>query len=195
MGILLKDNRAFIMFKVLLTVALIGAASADLTCEDCSDIGTRTSAEWIRDEAISAEVGLIEEAVCSQAPDMETCEAELPQFWKYIALALFDPATGWYSPSSLCSDVCVKKTFLAHLTCDECSARLYTSTEFMADEETIAGVVSAFIGSDFCSSIYGEDNVADCNEGIEIVVPTALRIFATTEDQWINGWCKDLGCE
>ena len=54
-------------------------------------------------EAIAAEVDLIEEEVCSQAPDMETCHAGLPEFWRYIALALFDPQMGWFSPSSLCT--------------------------------------------------------------------------------------------
>ena len=63
----------------------------------------------------------------------------------------------------------------------------------MADEETIAGVVNAFVTSDFCSGYY-PDNVTECIDGLEIVIPTALRIFATTGDQWINDWCKDLGC-
>ena len=64
----------------------------------------------------------------------------------------------------------------------------------MGDEETIVNVVSDFTSSDFCSSIYGEFEEG-CKQGVEVVLPIAMRTFSTTGDQWIAGWCSDLGCE
>ena len=54
-------------------------------------------------EALQAEVDLIADDFCAQTTDMEVCQADLPEFWRNVALALFDPEMGWFSPSSLCS--------------------------------------------------------------------------------------------
>merc|ERR1711862_557180 len=86
---IVKETRITLnMFKVLITIALVGAVFADDTCEDCSMVGTKTSAAFTTAEAIKAESDLILDEVCAAAVDLEECLAGFPAYWGNIALAL-----------------------------------------------------------------------------------------------------------
>ena len=54
-------------------------------------------------EAIQRQIDLIQQPVCHKAPNPEECNTHLPDFWKAIAMALFNPDNGWFSPSEFCA--------------------------------------------------------------------------------------------
>merc|ERR1719431_983376 len=109
------------MIKLLATLALIGAAVAELTCEDCTMIGEKVS-------AIASSPGEIEEmldallqsGVCQKFDNVEGCMQNLPVFWDTVAKALFDAKTGWFSSRYLCHDVCSARSIVSAPACEDC---------------------------------------------------------------------------
>jgi hypothetical protein len=182
------------MFKVVLSLALIGASSAQLSCEDCSMIGNTLSGIMNTEENIQAQVDFLVGPVCENAPQELDCMNNFPRLWPYISAVIFDPAQGWFAPANLCSDVCMKKSFLKNPSCDDCELRLYGSISFMADEEIQVQVVSDFINNGFCDQFEGDD-VGLCMGGIELALPTAMTVLSTTGDLWIKDFCgNDIMC-
>merc|ERR1719154_1012840 len=165
------------MIKVVLAIALVGAVSAELSCEDCSHIGGKISHEMTTPEQIHHQVEMIKNPVCHKAPE----------FWHAIAMELFNAKHGWFAPSNLCGDVCAKKTIVGAPLCHDCTQRLDMSLKAMEDPEKQMEVVAAFGESDFCMG-FGED-VGMCMEGLELVIPTAMHVLAGNGHQHAHDFC------
>ena len=79
-------------------------------------------------------------------------------------------------------------------SCDDCVARVYGSTGYMADEEIQIQAVADFIDGGFCAQ-FGDENVEACGTALEIVLPTAMSMFAAADVQWAVDFCTaSIGC-
>merc|ERR1712020_245299 len=186
------------MMKVFVSLLLLGAASAELTCEDCSMIGEKVSAAATTPEAIQGMLDmLVESGVCEKFPDnVEECMLNLPVFWNALAKAMFDAETGWFSSQYLCHAVCVPfaRSVLSAPSCVDCDKILYESLGHMGDKEKEKAVIQMFKDSNFCDQ-FGEENMEQCMSGLEIVIPDIMYLLSSTGDQWIKHFCaEDVGC-
>merc|ERR1711953_193178 len=153
------------MITLILASALTALASASAnTRTDCTALvnalreGT-TSFQGIRDQQ-----AILVGALCPSSEDPAQCEAELPDFWRAIALSLW-PA--YYTPEAewMCADTCADPQ--DHLvTCDECCNVILETFNQLADPRTIDIVVERFLASDFCSTIPNDR----CPEFLEAVL-------------------------
>merc|ERR1712142_836612 len=156
--------------QIVFLALLVASSQAQLTCDECSNIGTLLSDEILKPESIDAEVALILEAICSMAPADEECESKLPSFWALVAADLFSRDYGWFSPSVMCMVECgAAKSPLTGLTCDDCDAKLSSQLTQLGTEESIVAIMDAFHENDWCELHF---------TGLELVLEVALPIFA-----------------
>merc|ERR1712141_552519 len=185
------------MIKVLLSFVLLGAASAELACEDCRMIGEKVSAAASTPESIQVMLEmLLESGVCEKFPDnVEECMLNLPPFWNAVATAMFDARTGWFSSQYLCHAACpAARSMLTAPSCVECDKVLYESLGHMGDKDKEKAVVQMFKDSNFCDQ-FGEENMEQCMGALDIVIPDAMYLLSGTGDQWIKQFCaEDVGC-
>merc|ERR1712203_1319590 len=180
------------MLKFGALLALIGAANAMMSCEDCQIISKLVSAGAVSDEAIRAELEIIWDPVCSHVQDVESCHEHLPNFWAKIAVALFDAEHGWFSARHICHQQCAAKTLSARPACHDCQHMLGQSVHHMADEQAIQNTIHGFDNSHFCHDF--EDHQA-CRDAYHHVLPPAMHALSRSGDQWIDKFCADdAGC-
>merc|ERR1711973_616426 len=174
MGIIINIK----MFKFIVTLALIGAANAMMSCEDCQMVSKIVSESVVTEEAIRLELELIRDPVCGHAVNVEHCQESLPDFWAKVAVALFDAEHGWFSARHMCHQQCGAKTLTSQPTCHDCHHILGQSLHHMADEQAIQNTIHGFDNSHFCHDF-----------------PPAMHALARSGDQWINKFCaEDAGC-
>jgi len=165
--------------QIVFLALLVASSQAQLTCDECSNIGTLLSDEILKPESIDAEVALILEAICSMAPADEECESKLPSFWALVATDLFSRDYGWFSPAVMCMVECgAAKNPLTGLTCDDCDAKLSTQLTQLGTEESIVAIMDAFHENDWCETHFTELEHDYCHERLELVLEVALPIFA-----------------
>jgi len=187
-----KARFEFIMIKVVLTLALVAIASAELSCEDCSMMGAKASAILTTQEMIDQQVEMIMKPVCDRAPDVEECMEKLPMFYQKVAMSMFNADHGWFDSSNLCGDLCAKKTIVGGPMCGDCVQRMEASLLHMANEDIQQQIVAHFMEVGFCAE---SEEMEKCMQGLEVVIPTAMTLLAADGNSRVQDFCKkEAGC-
>ena len=45
---------------------------------------------------------MLHHAVCQEAPNTHHCEENFPEFWRAVAMRMFDGQHGWFAPRHFC---------------------------------------------------------------------------------------------
>ena len=64
-------------------------SAQDWTCDECAEGGAAVGAFASSEDAIAAQVAVLLEYVCPQAPEELACQENLPSFWGQIGTILF----------------------------------------------------------------------------------------------------------
>merc|ERR1712045_98510 len=129
----LVSHRRIIM-KGLIILAVVAAASAAPSCDDCKQAVAGFKDRLLTPESLAEQQAILTLAACPQAPDPAQCEQWVATYWAGIAKVLFTWLTDVKDPcGSLGLGLC-KKGF----TCDECLGALDFLGGVMVDESYVA---------------------------------------------------------
>jgi len=158
-------------FTALLTACLVAAASADITCEDCTIFGNNMQAHLMSAESIAEQIEIILANVCPEATDPAGCESGITENWEAIAMAMYPV---FLNAEDLCMELgaCALKSLVATPTCDECTGSVAAIAAMISAEETINEVVAFLQGDGFCM---GD---ADCGASAAAGMPLIMPVLA-----------------
>merc|ERR1712055_1074270 len=80
--------------KSLLLLALVGHASAAVTCDECGEAAQGLISRLTSEASIAEQTDILIATVCPMAPDAAACEAMLTQWWGDMANCLYPACLG-----------------------------------------------------------------------------------------------------
>merc|ERR1719347_1398917 len=160
--------KAFIFSSALLAIAVAN------TCDDCTAVVTVLANGLVSDESIAEQQATLVGGLCPTSEDPAECEAGLPDLWKAFALALwpgyYDPAAEW-----MCGPTCAAPEDI-DMDCEGCTGGIQASIDQLVSAEAMDLVVDAFVNSDFCTTVGGDER---CPEILEAVLRNGLPVLAS----------------
>jgi len=168
-------------FTALLTACLVAAASADITCEDCTIFGTNMQAYLMSAESIAEQIEIIVANVCPGATDPAGCESGIRENWEAIAMAMYPV---FLNAEDLCMKLgaCAQKSLVALPTCDECTGSVAAIADMISSEETINEVVAFLQGDGFCMG--DADCSASAAAGMPLIMPVLAAVLTENAAQY-----------
>merc|ERR1711976_631829 len=166
---------------------------AEMSCIECATVSRELGIFSISYAAIVNQLSIITEAVCAADGAEQHCLEDLPIFWPVMAVDLFNPELGWFSPQYMCADVCVKDlSEIRDRTCIECNTRVTERMDAMNDEATLTQLVAEFRNLGFCLQF---DLLYDrCEIGLDTIIPVGLKTLSAADRAWIDDFCNSVGC-
>merc|ERR1711909_42317 len=179
------------IMKVLILFAMLGYASAAVTCDECNKAAADLVARLLSEESLAEQVQILAATVCPQSPDPAACEEAVAQYWGQIAACLYPNFLG--DDACVTLGVCTKRTYRPtpkDWTCEECTDIMGRLAVFMADPATIAEGVTIVQGECFCMN--GDDHGEDCAADAEMFLQQAMPVLAQVLMDTTPELCQDI---
>lgn len=140
-------------------------------------------------ESIAAQIQILNEGVCPNAPEPEACKLGVTTWWGAIVPIIFNEEAAHLVCHAL-SDECHD---LKAWDCDTCLADIAAVTGIYKSEEAAAKVIEVLQGPAFCASMdLDADGLAYCNGVIEQFMPYALQGLFTFVEQNAQLYCAEV---
>merc|ERR1712203_1259998 len=157
-------SRRRIIMKGLIILAVVAAASAAPSYDDCKAAVAGFKERLLTPESLAEQQAILTLAACPQAPDPAQCEQWVATYWAGIAEVLF--------------------------TCDECKGALDFLGGVMVDDSYISEAVAYLQGAAYCGN--GGDHPPDCENSIAQAIPVAMAVLSEAIPAQGETLCQDV---
>jgi len=177
-----------ILFFAGFLLAILSTTSADLTCQQCSNIATATAKFYNYQPVIDGAISFFNETLCENEVFFDgqktnhTCGQTINNFWPELVKVIFDDQQDWFNVAAWCPELECSDSYMAattELDCGECIDKMEEFNENFTNGVYIGKLLYGLLYKGFCDDVvkktlFNTISADDCRQGMVEYIPRMM---------------------